>query len=781
MLKYHFKTAIRNIKSNPVFALINIFGLSLAFSLAIFILVWLQYEFSFDRFNNKADRIFRVTVEFQSGNSSDFFANTQAPLGDYLKKNIPEIVDYVRFGNYGHMLVSNGREQFRENIESTDPSIFRIFSFKFLSGDPDKALSEPMSILLTKTKAKKYFGNIDPIGKTLFIGKNMQPYTVTGILEDIPSNSQLQFDFLVSFKEDPSWQIWNYTTYILAQNKSSFSAIDKKLRDVVTGMPVEGKIQLHIQPLPKIHLHSRLRADFPNNIDIRVVYILSSILILVLVIASINYVNLSIARYIKKGKETGLRKVNGASNNELAGHFLAESFIISLAGALIAIVISFLTMPYFISLTGIMFENNPLLNFGLLLKFIILAFLAMVITGLYPAYTIASVNPASSIRNDLKIFNIDSTDKLRKGLVIFQFVISITLISCTLIVKFQESYIKNKEIGLSHENIIVIPFSETVIKPNYELFRKEILINPSIISVSATNYTPGALGYCQNVWWEGLPEDNNSNMMSWIPADQDFTKTLGIELLNGESFPDDISINSGPKYILNELAVKEIGWENPVGKQINIMGKGEVTGVVKNFYFESLHTDLQPVALVYYPGLFDRLMIKISPENARNTITFLRNKWVALFPKIPFEYSFLSDDFRKMYQKDAVTDRLVTITSLIALLISCFGLFGLVMLTIERRIKEIGIRKVSGSTSLEIVSMLNFDYIKSLSLAFIISCPFSYFLMQKWLENFAYRINPGWWMFALAWVIITIISLLTITWHTWKAANKNPVECLRNE
>jgi len=777
-------TAIRNIKWNLSFSLINIMGLAFGFTLVIFLIVWLQFELSFDRFNEKADRIFRVTVEFKNGNSSDYFANTQAPLGEYLIKNIPEITDYVRLGSYGNIQVKNENEQYRETIDLADPSIFRVFSFRLLSGNAGNALNNPGSIVISKSKASKYFGNIDPVGRTLLIGKNQRPYTVTGVMEDIPINSQIQADFLIPFGEERnnmSWEIWNYTTYILAQNKNSFEAINKELPEIVKGIPAEDKFQLHIQPLLRIHLHSKLRGDFPNNSNIKTVYILSSILILVLLIACINYINLSTVRYTKKGKETGLRKVAGASNKELAGHFLFESLVIVFIASLIAISICWILIPLFNSLTGIQLGLKSLLNLNFLLKFFILVLLVTVVAGAYPAFVLTSVNPAFSIRNDLRVANITPVNDIRKGLVIFQFIISIALISCTLTIKIQESFIKKKNIGLSYDNVIVIPVSQEGVKANYELFKKDILSNPSVKKVSATNYSPGAMGYYQNVWWEDLPEDNRTNMMDWIPADQDFINTLGIELQRGEFITGYISRQTQPEYVLNETAVKEIGWDNPIGKQMDIIGKGIVVGVVKDFNFKSLYTGIRPVAIAFYPDLFDKLFIKVSANNIPGTIAFLNQKWQSFFPQYPFEYSFLSDDFARMYQKDLVTDRIITTASLIALVISCIGLFGMVLLTIESRIKEIGIRKVNGSTSWGITSMLNFEYIKWITISFIISCPLSYFFMQKWLENFAYKIDLRWWIFALAWLLTASVSMLTVSWNTLRVAIKNPVDCLRHE
>ena len=784
MLKYNLVTSFRSIKRNLSFSLINISGLSIGLTLVLILLAWLQFEFSFDRFHENADRIFRVVVEFERDKSSDNFACTPAPLGEALKRDIPEVIEYVRFGSWGRVLVNYENEQFWEDIELADPSIFKIFSFKLLTGNPETALNNPGSIILSETKARKYFGSRNPIGQILLLDDNKSPYIITGVMKDVPANSQLQFDFLLSFSEFKSnqgWGMWNYPTYILAENYDSFRSISEKLPEFVKKIPVEDNFQLHLQPLLQIHLHSRLRADLPTNTNIKTVYIISSILLLVLLVACINYMNLATARYSKRGKEAGLRKVAGATNSNLIGQFLWESFAITFSAFIISLFLCYLLMPLFISLTGVPLKLGSLLTLNSIVKFIILLLLISVIAGSYPAFMLSSVNPVSTIRDDFKLAGVISVKLFRKGLVIFQFFISIALIASAIAIKSQLTYIKNKNLGLISDQVVVVPIYQAQVKPRYELFKKEILSNPAILNASAVAYFPGTQGFNQNTWWEGLAEGDNSNYMDWISVDKDFINTLKIELLKGEFFPKDISGKGPVYYVLNELALKKIGWDDPIGKRFDIIGKGEVVGIVKNFNFKSLHNELKPVALTFYPSLFDNLMIKISAENIPNTMDFLKKKWDSLFPQYPFEFTFLNDDFQKMYKKETTTSLIITYISILALFVSCIGLFGLVLFTIDNRIKEIGIRKVAGSTTGKIIAMLNLEFIKSILVSFIIACPIIIYFMQKWLENFAYRINLSWWIFASAGMITIIISLLTVSWHTWNTATKNPVDCLRHE
>lgn len=786
MLKYNLITSFRSIRRNLSFSLINISGLALGLVLVIIMFTWLRFEISFDKFHKNADRIFRVVVEFEGKTDSDNFANTPAPLGDALKNDIPDVTGYVRFGYLGRMLVGFENEESWEEIDLADPSIFKIFSFKLLSGNPETALNNPGSIVISKTKALKYFGSKDPLGQTLRLSDSdvKATYTVTGVMEDIPANSQIQFDFLGSFSElkyNLTWGMWNYTTYILARNSRSFNSINAKLPSIVDKIPDHESFQLHIQPLTSIHLHSNLRGDLLTNTNLRNVYIISSILILVLLLACINYMNLATARFTRRGKEAGLRKVSGATNSNLILQFLFESFAITLSAFVLALFISYLIMPVIISFTGLPLAIESIFKFTSLIKLFLFIILISIISGSYPALMFSSVNPASALHDDLTMAGGISVKGLRRVLVIFQFFISITLIACTLTIKSQMTFIKNKNLGLNSDQVVVIPIYKTAINAKYELFKKEILTSPFILNASAVMYFAEGRSGNQNVWWEGLPKEDNYKYMSWLDVDQDFLSTLKISLVKGDFFPADISQNGKIVYVLNELAVKQIGWTDPIGKQFDILGKGEVIGVVKDFNFKSLHNKLEPMAIVYYPKAFDKLLVKISANNIPEALDFLKRKWEALFHLNSFEYSFLNDDFQKMYKKEATESGIISYISIIALLISCIGLFGLVLFTIEGRIKEIGVRKIAGSTAGRIVLMLNLGFIRWILLSFIISCPIIFYFMHNWLEKFAYRINLSWWIFALAGTVTLFISFLTVSWHTWKFATKNPVECLKHE
>ena len=478
MFKYNLKTAFRFIKRNLIFSLINILGLSLGLALVTISFLWIQFEFSFDKFHQNADKIFRVVAQFKYNNNVDNFANTPAPLGEAMKNDIPEVDDYVRHGSIGRTLVSIAGKQFWEEIDLADPSIFKIFSFRLLSGDPGNALKNPNSIIISESKAEKYFGNVNPLGQILQLGYEKTPFVITGIMKDIPDNSQLQFDFLGSFsniRNNLEWGAWNYSTYILAQNNNSINAIREKLSGITKKYIKDEETSLHIQPLTSIHLHSNLRSDLPTNRNINVIYIFVSICFLVLIVACINYMNLATARYTRRGKEVGLRKVAGASNSNLIVQFLSESFAMTLSAFIIALMLCALILPVFNSFTGLTVSMVSLLNSNSIISLIILLLLVTFLTGSYPAFLLSSLNPVSAVHNDFKLVNSLSVRGLRKILVIFQFIVAIVLIGCTIIIKSQLIFISNKDLGLSPDQVIVVPILQEDIRLKYEAYKNDVL------------------------------------------------------------------------------------------------------------------------------------------------------------------------------------------------------------------------------------------------------------------------------------------------------------------
>jgi putative ABC transport system permease protein len=491
--------------------------------------------------------------------------------------------------------------------------------------------------------------------------------------------------------------------------------------------------------------------------------------------------NLATARYTRRGKEVGLRKVAGASDSNLIAQFLFESFATTLTAFIIALFLCYLLLPVFNSLTAITLHMGSLLNFNNIVILIVLILLVSIISGSYPAFVLSSLNPAFALHDDFSLVNTLSVRGVRKALVVFQFGVAIILIACTVIIQSQLTFMSKKDLGMSPEQVIVVPIFQDDVRKIYELFKDEILTNPQVLNASATNYFPGSQGFNNNVWWEGLQEGDISNRIDWLTVDKDFIKTLKIELLNGEFFPDDIVHKNTLKYVLNESAVKKIGWSDPIGKQFDIVGKGEVIGVIRDFNFKSLHNLLEPAALTNFPERLDNLMIRISTENIPKTIEFLNKKWESFFPQYPFDFTFLSEDFQKLYEKEVKTSRIIMYVSFMALFIACIGLFGLVLFTVDRRVKEIGLRKIAGASSGTIMLLFNMEFVRRILISFLVAYPIIIYFMQKWLQNFAYRINISWWMFAFALLIPLGLSTILVSWLTWYASTRNPADCLRHE
>lgn len=784
MLLYNLITAFRFVRKNPTYSLINITGLSLGIALVTISLLWIRFELSYDRFHKNSDRIFRVVAEFRTGENIDNFAHTPAPLGEALKREIPEVVDYVRLGSTGRILVNFGDKQFWEEVDLADPSIFKIFSFDLAEGLPGEVLKDPKSIIISETRARRYFGNTDPVGRILRLGYEKAPFTVTGVMKDIPENSQLQFDFLASFsnlKSHLEWGIWNYATYILAINDRSAGIIREKLPDFTKKYIKDRGTFLHIQPLKKIHLHSRLRGDLSTNRDIKVVYIFTSICLLMLVIACVNYMNLATARYTSRCKEIGLRKVAGASNRYLINQFMSESFIMAILALLFSLFLCSLLLHVFNSLTDLHMRLASVFNVVTVTILLVLIIGVAFFAGSYPSLVLSALNPVSAVNRNFRITLGLSAKSLRKSLVIFQFIVAITLIGSAAVIRSQMRFIGKKDLGLSPDQALVIPILQDEIKSRYESFKAELLNNSLVLNATAVNYFPGNQGFYQNVWWEGLSDNNHSNMIDWIPVDQDFINTLGIQLAKGGFFPANITKKSPPVYVLNESAVKMTGWDDPVGKEFDIIGKGTVIGVVRDFNFKSLHSKLNPMALTFYPDLFDNLIVKLSNRNISGTIDFIKGKWEDFFPQFPFEYSFLDEDFQKMYEHDNATLRIIGYVSIMALFIASIGLFGLVLFSIDQRVREIGIRKVAGASSSDILIMLNLEFIRNILFSFLFSLPVIIYFVNSWLENFAYRIRLNPWMFIIPGFIIFGLTAVIVTLLTYLAATRNPVECIRNE
>ena len=799
MLKSYLKIALRNLMRYKGYTLINIFGLSIGLSCSILIMLFIRDELSYDRFHEKAENIYRIVSEFSENGKLNYTPSTPAPLAGVLRNEYSEVLQVTRIGSGRGDMITYGDIQTRGNrFMLADPSIFDVFTIPFVEGNPKNALNDINSVIISKSLAEKYFGNKDPIGKILQIGKEdyNKDYKVSGVFKNLPSNSSLKFDCLASFENEYvkgnegnlRWGANHYVSFILLHDgcvpqslESKLSSIsDKYVNDVYKSGSEVSKTKYLLQPLASMYLSLDPGNKLPTEKDSIHIFVFAGIALLMLLIACINFMNLATARASMREKEVGIRKVIGANRFQLIKQFLGESIILSMFAYMLSIPIVEILLPVFNQYTDkqlfLLQADNTLFLVGML----ILSFIVGVFAGSYPALFISSFKPVSILRGRLFSSITGIKIGLRRLLVVIQFVISIIFVVCTLVIHNQLRYVKNKNLGYDKEHLVVVPIHDHQVKLQYKLYETEIMRSANILNATATSYLPSEQEYYQNVDFKDSAI-GSMEYMSFISVDQNFIETMGLKLLKGGNFHQDYLPGGQREYILNESAVKEIGWENPLGEQIDIINWGTVIGVVKDFNFKSLYHQVKPMALCIYPEGFKYLLIRVKPDNISNSIHFLENKWEEINPNQIFAYSFFDEDFNRVYKADIRLDNIFNFIAALALIIACLGLFGMVHFSTERRTKEIGIRKVFGSNVLDIVVLLTKDFVKWILIANIIAWPVAYYFMNKWLQDFAYRINIAWWMFILSGGIALLIALATVSYQATKAALANPVESLKYE
>jgi len=787
MIKNYLKIALRNLLKYKVYSIINVFGLSVGLACCILIILFIRDELNYDKFHKNADQIYRVVVEFKYRETPDHFAHTQAPLAPALLNEFPEVLNAVRFARRSQELIAYKEKYFWEKgLMLADPSIFEVFTFPLIKGDSGTALSDPNSIVITQSAAQKYFSGEDPIGKILKIGDEyVKDYKVTGILKNIPSNSQLQFDFLISFanqKGNIGWGQWNYSTYIQLPPNYPPHNLEERLADLVgkyMGEETRAGSMLHLQPLTRIHLHSNLRNDLSTNRDLSHLYIFSGIALLILMLACINFVNLVTARSTVREKEVGLRKVVGANRSQLILQFLGEAVLLSFFAFLLSFVFVEILLPVFNAFSGKEMVFHLIRDFPFMITLIGLMFIVGILSGSYPAFVISRFQPVSIFRKGFGEKTSVHPSTSRKFMVVAQFAISIMFLFSTALMHQQMRYIRNKNLGYDKEHLVVLPIFYRDVQPKCDLLKSEIVQSPRIVNATTTSYLPSQLAFNQNLWWEGLSAKNE--YMHWIGVDHDFIQTLGLKIKAGRDFSTEYPTDQRGAYILNEAAVEMTGWESPIGKQFEIVDRGEVIGVIDNFHFQSLHQKIQPLVLYIYPESFRYMLVRIRAEDIPKSLEFLKQKWEELFPGRLFEFSFFDEDFDRIYKSETRLANTFNYITGLAILIACLGLFGLASFATLRRTKEIGIRKILGASVSGIIILLSKNFLKWVLVANLIAWPLAYFAMERWLQNFAYRTGIGISIFLLTTVLVFGVALLTIIFQAIKAALTNPVDSLRYE
>ena len=795
MFKNYLKVAFRNFKRHKGFSFINITGLSIGMACCALILLFIKDELSYDRFHEKADRIHRVVFSTSDEDTLPTNANGSLGVGPALKRDFPEIVETVRIRKMGQgvklYIGHKDKKFYEERFFFAEPSIFTVFDFPLIKGDSATALNEPNTIVLSREMTEKYFGDEDPIGKTVeadpYNDGEIMLFRITGIAQNVPRNSHIHFDFLVSYisqKDDTNdfSGFWQHYTYVLLHKNTSAESLNSKLLAFLhRNWKKDPWYTISLQPLLDIRLHSRLRSEVEPTGNILYVYVFTAIAVFVLVIACINFMNLTTARSIKRAKEVGIRKVVGAQKNQLIRQFLGESLLLSVFSALMAIFIVTMTLPLFNRIAVKNMSLNSIINPSLVLGMIAIALVVGFLAGFYPAFVLSSFQPIHSLKSKMG-YSFPGT-LLRKGLVIFQFALSIGIIFATLIAHKQMFYIQSRNLGYDKEQIIVIPLNKDLRK-NYEAFRNELLINPNIENTTTSSYVPTRGSGHLSFQFEGRNE-----LLTQVTyfVDKEFVSTYGIRLLAGKDIQLPVSDESTSEFLVSELTIQEAGYSTPqeaVGKGAIFASqyRGHIAGVVSDINIYSLHHE--PYSITYMITSIKNhnyLSIRLLPKNISETIDFIGKTWKEIIPHYPLDYFFLDASFEKMHAADKKLGEIFSAFSILAILVACMGLFGLAAYTAEQKTKEIGIRKVLGASAFNIYLLLSRDFLRWVTVANILAWPVAYYAMHRWLQSFAFRASIGWEIFLLSASMALVISLLTVSYQSIKASLANPVDSLRYE
>jgi putative ABC transport system permease protein len=808
MLKNYIKIALRNLWKSKGFSAINIIGLAIGLATCLLIMLFVLDELGYDRYNKKAGRIYRVDSEIKFGGNHFIMATVTDPMGPTLKKDYPQVEQYVRFREIGGFLLKKGNENVHEDhVVYADSTLFDVFTLPMIDGNPQTALQYPNSIVITETTARKYFNTTQAVGRTVLVN-NRYNYKITGVIKDIPEQSHFNFDFFVSMatleeSRHNNWLSNNFNTYIVLKEgadpkklEAQFDALVEKYvgPQVMQYMSINledfkksGNYEKHyLTPLTRIHLYSDKEAELGPNSNIQYVYIFSAIAFFILLIACVNFMNLSTARSANRAREVGVRKVLGSLKANLVKQFLTESILISSIALLLALVLTWIMLPTFNHLAAKDIKLELLKSPWLLPLLLMMVLITGLLAGSYPAFYLSSFKPIQVIKGRLATGFRSSW--LRSGLVIFQFAISIVLIIATMVIYKQLNYIQSHKSGFNREQVLVIHNSNPL-GSKAKSFRDEVVKLSGVENATIADYLP------TNSWRNDNPvfadptldQKKAVSMQTWDVDDQ-YIPTLGMEMAAGRNFSAEFPTDSSG-IIINEAAAKMYGFSDPIGKNLYFIrdlnqpkniSTLHIVGIVKDFNFSSLRQQVMPLSFLFgqNPG---NIVLRIHSTDINNLVTQIERKYKAMAPGEPFSYTFMDDDFNNLYRAEQRMGVIAISFSSLAIIIACLGLFGLAAYAAEQRTREIGIRKVLGATVSNITTMLSKDFLKLVILAAVISFPLAWWVMHKWLQDFAYRTDISWWVFIIAGVAAALIAIITVSFQTIKAAIMNPVKSLRNE
>ncbi len=816
MLKNYLKIAFRNLWKQKGYAFINVLGLAVGLACCIVILLYVSHELSYDKHHEHSDRTYRVVsrIDF-SGNYLEL-ASAPAPMGLTLQKNYPEVEAMARIRPIGSRIVKRGDTNIKEEgLVLVDSTIFDVFTMPMLHGNPETALTRPETVVITESIARKYFGRADVVGESMTILEEFD-FEVTGVIKDIPETSHFHFNFMLSMAtteegNNNSWFSNNFRTYVLLEPGTDPESFEQHFETVkkqyvepqlksFMGITLEefeasgNSVEYDLQPLTDIHLYSDLTGEFEANGSITYVYIFSGLAIFILLLACINFMNLATARSSKRAKEVGIRKTLGSARGQLTVQFLAESVLLSIMAFLVALFLVELTLPFFSNLAGREITADYLSNAGMAALVSAVVLVTGLLAGSYPALMLSSFQPVRVLKGTFREGSGHSL--LRKGLVVFQFTISIIIIVGLLVINKQLDFIQNKELGFEKDQVIIVEDAYTLGSSYAVEELKEEMLDYSIFqSATISSFFP-VEGYGKNdlAHWpsDKEPTQNNTVSMQRWSVDEDYIPTLNMEVVDGRNFDAERGTDE-QTVILNEAAVKRFGFEDPVGRSIKTFAVGDdgtikndeyleyrIIGVVKDFHYESLRQNIQPLGLFFQPS-HGSVAFKVAASQTSEAVMRLQNWWNDRAPDKPFNYSFMDQRFDQMYRAESRVKDLMFAFSVLAIAIACLGLFGLSAYSAERRTKEIGIRKVMGASAANIIKLMSGEFLRLVAISFITAVPVSYLLMQQWLQDFAFKTAIGLDVFLLSGTGALLVALLTVSWQSLRAALMNPVESLRSE
>lgn len=800
MIKNYFKTAWRNLWRNKIFSGINILGLSIGLACCILMFLFIQHELSYDKFNVNAKNIYRIVSIPVGGKDKKELAVTPAPWAPLMKKDYPEIKEYVRLLRDEKMVIGQPGEQhfYEKDFFYADSTFFNVFSVELERGNVKKALERPNSIILTKEVAQKYFGDADPIGKTLevnsFVG--IVDVEVTAIAKKMPASSHFQFGALISLQtlDDMSnfWAYHMFQSYVLLNEKTSPKEIEKKFvgfntKYIANNPQADGAQDIYLQPVTDIHLHSKMTGEIGINSDIAYVYVFAGVAIFILLIACFNFTNLSTARSLSRAKEVGLRKVVGAERTQLMKQFLGEAGFFAIISLAIALGIAYLVLPVFNQLSERQLSLDLSRNLSLVIMLFLLVLFVGVLAGIYPAVILSSFKPVEVLKG--KLFKTGRKISFGRILVTLQFVVSIVLIAATILVNQQLGFLQNKKLGFDKENVVVLTLPKNLDTTRLETFKASLINNPGIRAVAASQSIPGPIIPVNQVN-DGNADLSKALSMQMLFTDVDFVRTMNMKIIAGRDFSKDHPTDRTEGFILNEEAVKKTGWESPaeaIGKTFQwvlpnaVLKSGKVIGVVQDFNITPLKTAVQPLVMHISPIRFQYLYVRFDQSKANEVVSTVEKTFNQYYAKQSFEYSFLDDTLAMMYKSEKKLGAIFSYFSFLAIFIACLGILGLSLYSIQQRVKEIGIRKVIGASVSGITTLLVKEFIQPVFIATVIAVPIVWHGMNKWLEDFAYRITISWWVFIVAGMLTLLIAILTVSLQAIKAAIANPVKSLRTE